>query len=109
MQKTKKAVLIAFSVKSQKFESNNERNKFFRALYGWKQVVPKEDKEYVYQREGLLDQMPHKRVDQSSFIIPENSFDKIFEFFDEWSDKVIWKNFKILLEKNFQDLEEEEW
>lgn len=106
----KKAVLIAFSVQSQKFESNTERNKFFRMLYGWKQVVPKENKEYVYQREGLLDEMPHVRIDQSSFIVPENEFDKIFEFFDGWSDKVIWKNFKILLEKNFEDLkEEEEW
>ena len=105
----KKAVLIAFSVQSKKFESNTERNKFFRMLYGWRQVVPKEKKEYVYQREGLLDEMPHVKVDQSSFIVPEEDSDRIFEFFDEWSDKVIWKNFKILLEKSFEDMEDEEW
>ena len=104
----KKAVLIAFSVQSRKFESNTERNKFFRALYGWKQIIPNEKKDYVYQREGLLDEMPHVRVDQSSFIIPEENSDKVFEFFDEWSEKVIWKNFKVLLEKSFKDLEEEE-
>jgi len=111
----KKAVLIAFSVQSQKFESNTQRNKFFRALYGWKQVVPKEKKEYVYQREGLLDEMPHVKVDQSSFIVPEENFDRIFEFFDEWSKKVIWRNFKVLLEdRDFEEMfekeeEEEEW
>lgn len=115
MQKTRKAVLITFNVQSKNFENNTERNKFFRMLYGWKQVVPKEDKEYVYQREGLLDEMPHARIGKSSFIVPENNFDKIFEFFDEWSKKVIWRNFKVLLEENdFEEMfekeeEEEEW
>jgi len=115
MSKEKKAVLFAFTVKSQEFHNNSERNKFFRALYGWKQVVPKENKEYVYQREGLLDEMPHVKVDQSSFIVPEENFDRIFEFFDEWSKKVIWRNFKVLLEdRDFEEMfekeeEEEEW
>jgi hypothetical protein len=104
MIKNRKAVLVMFSVKSQEFSSNYERNKFFRALYGWKQIIPKEKKEYVYQREGLLDEMPHMKVGQSSFIVPEDNFDKIFDFFDEWSKKVMWKNFKVLLEDN--DLEQ---
>jgi hypothetical protein len=113
MQKTRKAVLITFNVQSKNFENNTERNKFFRMLYGWKQVVPKDDKEYVYKREGLLDEMPHARIGQSSFIVPEDSFDKIFDFFEEWSNKVIWKNFKVLLEQNdldrmFEESEEDE-
>jgi hypothetical protein len=108
MLRGKKAVLIAFTVQSQKFENNSERNKFFRLLYGWKQVIPKENKEYVYQRDGLLDEIPHMRVDQSSFIVPEDDFEKIDEFFDEWTDKVIWKKFKVLLEKSFEDMLDEE-
>jgi len=79
-------------------------------LYGWKQTIPNEKnekKEYVYQREGLLDEMPHVRVDQSSFIVPENNFDKIFDFFEEWSNKVIWKNFKVLMDKNLENIFEE--
>ena len=107
MIKEKKAVLIAFSVQSSKFENSSERNKFFRMLYGWKQIIPNEKKEYVYERKGILDKMPHEKVDQSSFIVPEVDFDRIEKFFDEWSNKVIWKTFKVLLDKNTEDIFEE--
>lgn len=115
----KKAVLICFSIKSEKFENYYERNKFFRNLYGWKQTIKKEvivrgknpktkEKFYTYRREGLLDEIPHKKVDQSSFIVPEDDFEKIAKFFKEWEDKVIWRTFKVLLEENFfkEDIEE---
>lgn len=120
MQKEKKAVLITFSVKSAKFESHYERNKFFRGLYGWKQMIRKdvivktgtkpktEEKVYTYRREGILDEIPHEKVDQSSFIVQEDNFDRIEKFFDEWHNKVIWKNFKVLLDKNMEDFFEEE-
>jgi len=118
----KKAVLFAFSVKSEKFESSYERNKFFRSLYGWKQVIKKgviaqkgketEKEVYEYQRGGVLSEMPHKKVDQSSFIVPEDDFDKIEKFMKEWRNKVIWKAFKILLDEDenefFEEPEEEE-
>ncbi len=111
----KKGILICFSVKSEKFESFSERNKFFKKLYGWKQVIRKEvrvgkpkEKVYVYKREGLLDEIPHLKVDQSSFIVPEEEFEKIIEFLKEWHDKIIWRTFKVLLEENFEDLIEEE-
>jgi len=107
MPREKKAVLFTFSVQSNKFENNYERNKFFRMLYGWKQVIPKENKRYEYHREGLLDEMPHEKVDQSSFIVPEDNFDRIEKFFDEWSNKVIWRTFKVLLDKNMEDAFEE--
>ncbi len=102
----KKAVLICFSVKTGKFESHYERNTFFRELYGWKQIIRKEIgdkmkvKKYVYRRKGILDEIPHIKVDQSSFIIPEDDVDKIFNFLKEWHDKVIWKTFKVLLEES---------
>ena len=122
MEKERKAVLISFSVTSKKFESHYERNKFFRGLYGWKQMIRKvvvvqkgkpkpQEKFYTYHREGLLDEIPHKRVDQSSFIVPEGDFEKIETFLKEWHDKVMWKSFKVLLEDEdiFEDeLEEEE-
>ena len=94
----KKVVLITFSVRSEKFDSNYERNKFFRELYGWKQVIPKEKKTYEYHRDGLLDEMPHKKVDQSSFLIPEDNFDRMTKFFEEWHNKVMWRTFKVLLD-----------
>jgi hypothetical protein len=43
--------------------------------------------------------VPHIKIDQSSFIIPEEEFNKVFNFFEQWSKKVIWKTFKILLEE----------
>lgn len=96
--KIRKMVLISFSVKSDEFDSNYERNKFFRELYGWKQTIPSEKKTYEYHRRGLLDDMPHMRVDQSSFIVPEDNFDEMTEFFEEWHRKVMWKTFKVLLD-----------
>jgi len=109
--KEKKAILVCFSVKSEKFESYYERNKFFRGLYGWKQMIRKEisvekgkqktrEKVYTYKRGGLLDEIPHIKVDQSSFIVEQDDFNKIMNFFEEWHDKVIWKNFKILLNES---------
>lgn len=119
MKEEKKAVLVCFSVQSGKFESHYERNKFFRGLYGWKQMIRKEvmvegkkpktqEKVYTYRREGVLDEMPHKKIDQSSFIVPEDDFERITGFLKEWHDKVIWKTFKVLLEENFEDFFEEE-
>jgi len=116
MKEEKKAVLIAFSVQSGKFESHYERNKFFRGLYGWKQMIRKEvivskkqkpqGKVYTYRREGLLDEIPHEKVDQSSFIVPEDEVGKIMKCFKEWRDKVIWKSFKVLLDEDFEDFKE---
>jgi len=100
----KKAILICFSVNSEKFENKYERNKFFRHLYGWKQIIRKEEKVYSYERNGLLDEIPHLKVDQSSFIIPEAHIRKVIEFLKEWEDKVIWKTFKVLLDEDIEDL-----
>ncbi|MFH0711239.1 MAG: hypothetical protein V1944_01545 [Candidatus Aenigmatarchaeota archaeon] len=110
MKVEKKAVMICFSVRSGEMDSNYERNKFFRGLYGWKQTINKGGKRYEYRREGVLDEMPYEKVDQSSFIVPENSFEELVKFMDEWHDKVMWRTFKILLEDKdiFADWEEEE-
>jgi hypothetical protein len=96
----KKAMLICFSINSEKFESHYERNKFFRGLYGWRQIITKEKRVYTYRREGLLDKIPHMKVDQSSFIVESDDFERVIKFFKEWHDKVIWKTFKVLLSEN---------
>lgn len=95
----RRGILICFTTRSNKFKSAYERNKFFRNLYGWKQIIIAQNRKYIYRRDGLLDMVPHMRVDQSSFIVPEDEFDKIFDFFKRWSKKIIWKTFKILLEE----------
>ncbi len=106
----RKAMLISFTVSCSKCQSN-ERDRFFKTLYGWEQRVPSENKTYVYKREGLLDKMPHMKVGQSSFIVPEDDFDEVISFFEQWSNKIIWKTFKVLLNKSdmdelFEDIEE---
>lgn len=108
-QTERKGVLITFSVVSKKIKNNSERNKFFKGLYGWTQTVPKENKTYTYHREGVLDEMPHAKIDQSSFVVPEDNFDRIIEFFEEWSNKVMWRNFKIVLDDELEKEFEESW
>lgn len=103
----KRGVLIAFSIKSSKIKNGSEKSKFFKQLYGWTQTVPKENKTYSYYREGVLDEMPYVKVNQSSFIVPEENYDDIMDFFDEWHSKVMLKTFKVLLDKETQDIFEE--
>ena len=107
MDKEKRGVLITFSIKTSKFRTPSEKTVFFRKLYGWKQVVPSEEKTYEYERPGILDEVPHEKVDQSSFIVPENRADEIMEFFEEWHNKVILKSFKVLLDRNMERMFDE--
>jgi len=100
----KKAILITFSVESKKFSSNYERNKFFRELYGWKQIIKKEEKRYTYKRSGLLDEIPHLKVDQSMFIILEKHMQKMIEFLEDWEDKIRWNKFNVLLDKEQEEM-----
>ncbi len=102
--KEKRGILISFSVKTQEFKTPSERTVFFRKLYGWKQVVPNENKTYEYERPGILNEIPHEKVDQSSFIVPEDHFGEIEKFFDEWHNKVILKTFKVLLDKDLSGM-----
>lgn len=102
----KRGVMVTFSVKTEKIKPS-EKTVFFRKLYGWKQVVPNEDKTYEYERPGILDEMPHMKVDQSSFIVPEDNFDDIMNFFEQWHNKVMLKTFKVLLDRETMDIFDE--
>lgn len=95
----RKAYLISFSTQTKKFKNVNERNAFFKQLYGWKQKIVKKKKVYYYERKGIFHQINCVKIDQSTFIVDENDFEKIESFLKKWKDKVIWKCFKILIEE----------
>lgn len=94
------AILITFHTQSEKFKSPSERNKFFAELYGRKQIIPKENKKYIYRREGLLDTMNHIKVDNSVFIVALEQMKRMEKFFKEWEDKVMVKTFPVLINEN---------
>jgi hypothetical protein len=103
---TKKAIMFTFTMKSSSV-SNSEKTRFFKELYGWTQTVPGGKKKYVYHREGVLEDVPHEKVDQSSFLVPESEADEIMEFFEEWHKKVMLRTFKVLLDDDddlFKDM-----
>ena len=107
-RKNNTAILISFDIESEKFESNSERNKFFAKLHGRKQVIVKDSGRYEYRREGVLDEIPHIRVDNSVFIIAMEHMRRMMEFFKEWEDKVDVKTFPVLLKKKqLEELERE--
>lgn len=91
------AVLISFNTHSEKFDSNYERNKFFHGLYGWNQTVRSEKSEYRYRREGILDEVPHIKVDNSVFIVAMKEMERILNYMREWEDKIDYDFFRVLL------------
>jgi len=101
---TKKAILIKFSIESKNFDSNTERNKFFRELYGWKQIVTKEEKRYTYDRKGLIDEIPCTKIDKSMLLIQKEYVNEILNFLEEWEEKVNWHLFNVLLDEEQEKL-----
>ncbi len=97
IKKNDKAVMFTFTMKSSGV-TNSEKTKFYKELYGWTQTVPGGKKKYVYHREGVLEDVPHEKVDQSSFIVPEDEADKMMDFFDDWGKKVMMRTFKVLID-----------
>jgi hypothetical protein len=94
------AVIISFRTRKDEFESDYERSKFFRELYGWKQTVPKEEKKYFYRRNGIMDEIPHIKVADSVFIIAMKNMQRMMKFFDEWNEKVDYEIMEIMMRKN---------
>jgi len=94
------AVIITFDTKIQDFDSDYDRNKFFRGLHGWKQTVPSGEKKYFYRRNGLLDEVPHIKVADSAFIVAMENMKRVLDYFDEWSDKVDYEIMEIMMSKS---------
>ena len=81
-------VIITFRTRNDRFDSEYEKSKFFRELHGWKQTVPHNGKRYVYIRKGLLGEIPHIKIAESTFIVPKDEIDAIRHYMEGWSDKV---------------------
>jgi len=92
------AVIITFDTIGKRFDSDYERNKFFRELHGWNQTVPSGGKRYEYRRPGLLDEIPHIRVADSAFIVAMEHMKRMQQFFKEWEDKVEYDMMKIMMD-----------
>ncbi len=92
------AVIVTFDTVAERFESDYERNKFFRELHGWNQSVPGHGKRYEYRRPGLLDGIPHVRVADSAFIVALEHMKQVEQFFDEWHEKVNCEMMKVMMQ-----------
>lgn len=92
-----KASIVTYNTKREEFESMYERNQFYRGLFGYKQTVKRNGKEYKYEKEGLMDKIPNMRIDDSVFIISQNNTDRIREYFHEWDNKISHHIFTVLI------------
>jgi len=97
IKQQKKAVLFNYSCNSKAFDSPSDRNKFFAGLHGRKQIVRRKGGEYIYRRKGLLDVIPHIKVDDSVFIVARENAGQVVKFFEEWQEKIEFKQFIVLL------------
>ncbi len=93
------AVLVSFHTVRERFDSEYERNKFFRELHGWEQIVPQASKRYVYRRRGILDEVPHIKVADSVFIVAAKHMQRMQNFFDQWEDKVHAEMMEVFVER----------
>jgi hypothetical protein len=99
MRKRKMAILICFDTIKEKFNSPSERNRFFWGLYGRRQVIVRSERRYEYVREGLLEEIPHIKVDNSVFIIAKKYLRKVLQYFKKWEEKVEVRMFPVLLDE----------
>lgn len=91
-------VLVTYDTVKDKFESSYERSKFYRGLFGFRQKVKQKQKTYSYQKEGLMDEIPHIKVDDSVFIIAQKHLKQLIDYFKGWGAGVDYETFKIVLE-----------
>lgn len=98
-KRSKIAILICFDTKKSKFSSASERNRFYWGLYGRKQVIIKKERRYEYYRGGILEEIPHIKVDNSVFIIAKNYLKKLMDYFKMWEEKVEVKTYPVLIDE----------
>jgi hypothetical protein len=98
MSREEEASLLTYNTHREEFESVYERNKFYRGLFGYKQTVKKNGKKYEYEKDGLMDEIPNVRIDDSVFIISCNRVQKVEDYFLDWGEKVSHHIFTVLIE-----------
>lgn len=98
------AALVTYNTERKNFDSVYERNKFYRGLFGYKQTVKKNGKEYEYEKDGLMDEIPHFRIGDSVFITSKGQVNKVEAYFEKWSGKITKHIFTVIIEdENIKD------
>ena len=92
------ADLLTYNTRKERFESVYERNKFYRGLFGYKQTVKKNGKTYEYEKDGLFDEIPNTRIDDSVFILAKKNTPEVVDYFSDWGNKVDHHVFTVLVE-----------
>lgn len=92
------AALVTYETKRDRFDSRSERNKFYRGLFGYKRTVRRNDTVYKYDKDGLLDAVPHIKVADSVFLVKREDLNKFRQYFDRWSGKIETDLYRIKLE-----------
>lgn len=95
----KKVVLVTYDTQKENFKSLYDRNKFYRKLFGYKQKVKKNDKYYEYEKDGIVDEIPCLRIEDSVFLIPEENYPQLEKYLKKWENKVNYQSFDILLKE----------
>jgi hypothetical protein len=93
-----RADLLTYNTRRDRFESVYERNKFYRGLFGYKQTVKKNGKKYEYEKEGLMDEIPNSRIDDSVFILAKKFTPRVINYFEDWGEKVSHHVFTVVVE-----------
>ncbi|MFB6203154.1 MAG: hypothetical protein ABEK01_01535 [Candidatus Nanohaloarchaea archaeon] len=96
---SRKCSLLTYNTKRENFESVYERNKFYRGLFGYTQTVKRNGKVYEYDKEGILDEVPNVRIDDSVFIIPQEQIGPVKEYLMDWTGKVSHHVFTVIVEE----------
>ena len=77
-----RAYRVRYVFRTSKGRSSYEYQRFFRAIYGYTQVVSKSNgRRYVYRRDGVLTTFPHIKEGRSVVVIPENALNPLLDFF----------------------------
>ncbi len=103
MEKT--GILFSYDTRREKFKSLYDRNKFYRGLFGYKQTVKENGKVYRYEKKGLVNSIPHIKVEDSVIIVLKDDAPCFKAYLDKWSGKVVYRTFKVVLEdEDFNEL-----
>ncbi|MFB6076605.1 MAG: hypothetical protein ABEK12_00555 [Candidatus Nanohaloarchaea archaeon] len=92
------AALVTYRARGDRFDSRSERNKFYRGLFGYRRTVRRNDTVYEYEKDGLMDDIPHIKVADAVFIVPRSHLDRVRDYLRDWTGKVEFRVFMIVLE-----------
>lgn len=73
--------VVTYSIRWQGKKSSYIYQRFFRAIYGYKQVVSKANgRRYVYHRPGVLSNCPFIKAGKTTVIIPDTALQPLLNF-----------------------------